>query len=616
MTNVKISRSDLVPDLATSEARITKAKHLASYNWLDISTPTIVVPGHPPEWSNVKHAKQVKQDAGLIYIAQNAARHPDSPLEPLLRALYVAQPDFDATHIDVVTDRNNIRKLLSFVNPEMAKHGLEEFEIKAQIIGNTVWLQREEAKVQEIIPPHEFRGYGHEFEKAYTTNVIAGTTGHHRIISYRFGRFDMLVRHETDGYVKEGDCLMTSSQTDDISSMLSGLSLKANPVASDRLTFDTKLSVIKKGQVVPLSLTLEMKTRAYSKPIPLGEVIPQLWVSQTPKLVRAYHRKGIFQVPRVEDVASELSEWEEEHQQSLKRLEVLIQMIVNQTKEYRYAIITYSPVDDKLSIAKTESFSSLPRDLYQKWAKPSVAYAEEHDSFNDQKNLSAISTVRGADKQTMRIGNQTYDIPLDKFPCLEKFVRDEVEHGETELKHPPIPYFDVMFKGVTRGYRHSIRLLQEDIADYESVFATCDDQRIDITGGQTLDQTLTSLKATVDGCSDDRSEFKKNRAIAQDAAFQLIYHVLRARVSELADPTKNKLYNAVSFIASHPKTFNKKTRSAVRTAYIHNFQISTKQLANLDLWTKKYDRDDDASTSASESSVYWNSSDDGGLYSD
>lgn len=54
-------------------------------------------------------------DSGLVYIDQNAARNPRSPLEPLFRALYTEHPSFDPRVVDLVTDRNKIRKLLLFV---------------------------------------------------------------------------------------------------------------------------------------------------------------------------------------------------------------------------------------------------------------------------------------------------------------------------------------------------------------------------------------------------------------------------------------------------------------------------------------------------------------------
>ncbi|KAJ5381611.1 uncharacterized protein N7496_004039 [Penicillium cataractarum] len=79
--SVEIHRLDLEPDPPENIA-ITDVKHLASYNWIEALTPTIAVPGCPPQ-------------CGLGYIAQNAARLPDSPMEPLFRSLCIEQPSFD-----------------------------------------------------------------------------------------------------------------------------------------------------------------------------------------------------------------------------------------------------------------------------------------------------------------------------------------------------------------------------------------------------------------------------------------------------------------------------------------------------------------------------------------
>ncbi|KAJ5548086.1 geranylgeranyl pyrophosphate synthetase [Penicillium frequentans] len=199
---VEISRLGLESS-APVEATITDVEHLASYNWIEASTPTIAVPGSPAYWSAPQGSRSVKKDSGLVYIAQNAARHPDSPLEPLFRSLYIEQPSFDINSIDIVTDRNNIRKLLTFVNPSLNKHGLDPFTIQVDIAAQTAIFCRAETATYEVIGPKEFKGYGHEFEKAYTIDQIKGSTGHHRIVQYKLGGLRFLVRHETDGCVDD-----------------------------------------------------------------------------------------------------------------------------------------------------------------------------------------------------------------------------------------------------------------------------------------------------------------------------------------------------------------------------------------------------------------------------
>ncbi|KAK2752508.1 hypothetical protein FQN54_008101 [Arachnomyces sp. PD_36] len=161
---VEISRLGL-ESFTPADAIITDVKHLASYNWIEASTPTIAVAGSPAQWSAPQGPRHVKKDSGLVYIAQNAARHPDSPLELLFRSLYIEHPSFDMNSIDVVTDRNNIRKLLSFIKPTLTKNDLDPFTI---MIAQTAIFCRDETATYEVIGPGEFRGFGREFEKAYT----------------------------------------------------------------------------------------------------------------------------------------------------------------------------------------------------------------------------------------------------------------------------------------------------------------------------------------------------------------------------------------------------------------------------------------------------------------
>lgn len=122
-------------------------------------------------------------------------------MEPLFRSLCVEQPSFNLNSINVVTDRNNIRKLLSFINPFSGDKSLEPFTIQVEMASHTAIFCREETAAYEVIGLGKFRGYGHEFEKAYTISHVKDSTGHYRIIFYPLGSLRFLVRHETDGFV-------------------------------------------------------------------------------------------------------------------------------------------------------------------------------------------------------------------------------------------------------------------------------------------------------------------------------------------------------------------------------------------------------------------------------
>jgi hypothetical protein len=279
-----------------SEAFITNTQHLCSYNWKNDSVPTIAVPGMPPLWVPFKGSRQLKKDSGLVFINQNADRYPNCPLEPLFRALYFADPQFEIDCVDVVTNRNNIRKLLRFVNPSSARNGLVSFTIKVEMSNKTALFYRQEPLTRNFIMPHEFQGYGHEFENAYTKAELSDSSGHHRIVAYRFEGLSFVVRHETDGYMtSESSSHRKRPDKDDLSTLLGSLCLSPSPERTQATVHgDSKLIVKQEGRTVPLSLTLKIKTRVSHKPIPFHEVAPQLWVSQTPNLVQAYHMRGKF----------------------------------------------------------------------------------------------------------------------------------------------------------------------------------------------------------------------------------------------------------------------------------------------------------------------------------
>ena len=96
---------------------------------------------------------------------------------------------------------------------------------------------------------------------------------------------------------------------------------------SDRVVENSKLRTRKAGRRVSIESTLEIKTRVAHKPIALDEVVPQLWVSQTPNLVRAYHNRGVFQVPEVENVDPQIKRWEDPayvQQQARDRLNLVM----------------------------------------------------------------------------------------------------------------------------------------------------------------------------------------------------------------------------------------------------------------------------------------------------
>ncbi|KAK3186844.1 hypothetical protein K4F52_004288 [Lecanicillium sp. MT-2017a] len=358
----QLLRAELDSLTTTAEARISDVKPLSSYNWIEKPTPTVAIPGCPALWSPPDKERKLEPDSGRVYIAQNAARHPTSPLEPLFRAVYTTNPSFDLSQVDIVSDRNNIRKLYAFVNPSSQKYSREPFTIGVEVVGDTVIFCRQETAVVQVIKPGEFFGYGHEFEKNYTKEQVQGSTGHHRIISYRFCDLSLVIRSETDGYVDD------QTQNDDqLNQVMDSLSLHSKNIKHK----GSKLTLQQKGRTTPLDSTLEIKTRTAKKPLRTAEVATQLWISQTPKLVRAYHTGGVFPKPEVEDMTAAIKRWETTNQDSIKKLGALLRWIVAGAKKCPggRACIKYENDSGHLLLFRSSAKRMLPDDLYTKWEK-------------------------------------------------------------------------------------------------------------------------------------------------------------------------------------------------------------------------------------------------------
>lgn len=215
----------------------------------------------------------------------------------------------------------------------------KDFTIHVEVRKNTAIFCRTETKSEEVIGPDEFKGYGHSFERRCTRREVTESTGHHRIISYNFGSLRFIVRHETDEYVGAAGAQYSWSKSntqyqsvDALSHVLGSLALSPEGSISCKASANSNLVIRKAGQTIPLESTMEIKTRVAHKPFDFGDIVSQLWISQTPKLVRAYHTRGVFTVPKVEDVVAKVKAWENENQKDLRMLASLVDKIRNVVK--------------------------------------------------------------------------------------------------------------------------------------------------------------------------------------------------------------------------------------------------------------------------------------------
>ncbi len=138
----------------------------------------------------------LRPDVGIVVADQNAYRVPTAVLLPLFVAVNikssldttsssnspsssVTQSHFDWPSNDFITDRNNLRKLLRWINNSPDS----DFRIDMQLAGKkTVLMSRYTRSVREKA---EY-GFGHTFEKACAKAAAQceGGVSHHRIIRY------------------------------------------------------------------------------------------------------------------------------------------------------------------------------------------------------------------------------------------------------------------------------------------------------------------------------------------------------------------------------------------------------------------------------------------------
>lgn len=121
------------------------------------------------------------KDSESQYVDINAHRYPSFPLAPVLISTKILNPDFDFPSVDILTSRNNLRKLFRWVNGKSDK----DFRIDLEMVENTLVMIRYEKKVMEPAG----LGYGHEFEKRMTKSDITAGRGrtalsHNRVLSY------------------------------------------------------------------------------------------------------------------------------------------------------------------------------------------------------------------------------------------------------------------------------------------------------------------------------------------------------------------------------------------------------------------------------------------------
>ncbi|KAK7413848.1 hypothetical protein QQX98_007265 [Neonectria punicea] len=330
---------------------------VCSYNWLERTDPTVYVPGR-------------------YFIDQNQFRVPEYPFEVVFRALEVMNPDFKFNNVDVLVNRNTLRKLLDYC----AGKQHNDFRLNLFVVQNTLIIERCEEKLVDMIRGVGNNGWGHNFEAAITRSLpgMENIVGYHRVLEYYLGNLRCAVRFEIDAFVDDSSgidaslaaqvgSLSLGTPTVNLVDTLRALQIREAETAKEL----SNIHVISRGSFVPHTHAAEIKS--IGRPKSLNEVLPQLWFGRTQNLIRGHHNDGVFHKIDVNNVGQDLRVWETQlrPQDALRKVVTLLDQLrsIAQKSEGKACVVVVQQQFLKV-FAATERKTPLPEDVTKKfWAK-------------------------------------------------------------------------------------------------------------------------------------------------------------------------------------------------------------------------------------------------------
>jgi hypothetical protein len=289
-----------------------------------------------------------------------------------------AEPKFDASSSDLFACGSTLGNLLRFAR------GIDKaFRFNVEVVGKTVFFIRKENDPKEVIK--DVRGFGHTFPEAYTTweHSVKGSETHQRIIRYKFGGLNCLVRFESDGYIRHDPAVKDIAPTntavghDDVLQAFQSASI-SKPAA---------LRIKHAGSAVPQHSIFDLKTRSgkYKKDIDMSDVYPALWMKQITNFIVAYHDgAGLFEDVRVQDVENDIQAWEKDNRDDIRRFATLLDEIVDVARSNAGELLeVYCPGMDRLEIRKQygSGVHALPADLVERWERTEMGAGSAEDDY-------------------------------------------------------------------------------------------------------------------------------------------------------------------------------------------------------------------------------------------
>ncbi|KAA1472265.1 hypothetical protein DENSPDRAFT_820977 [Dentipellis sp. KUC8613] len=362
----------------TPQEGISNVEYVGSYNWTNNKQPTIIVPGSPPEWTNCTPPFTLKPDTGLRFIDQDGYRIPSSRFLPMMKAIDVVGTAVDWPSVDVMADRNGLRKLARWID----KGGeARDFRIDIELGGDrTLLLNRWEPITRD--KAGNGRSFGFAFEGA-TTKPAPGcekSTGHYRITKYDFFGLKIVVEYAVDACLLSPEPADTkdnnasqhppsaSSSVDDLTSTLASVSIsqQQSPITSA----SPALNIIHAGHEVPQSSIIELTTRSqnYVDLLDWTDIFPQLYFSQASHFYLGVHQRGEFKEIRKQEVEKDMKKQREAEFKTFQRLgRVLeeVQELMVEHAEKKLSLVCEAGV---LKVyERTTTTSCLPREIMERF---------------------------------------------------------------------------------------------------------------------------------------------------------------------------------------------------------------------------------------------------------
>ncbi|KAL3417065.1 geranylgeranyl pyrophosphate synthetase [Phlyctema vagabunda] len=404
---------------ASIDAKITGLEDVASYNWLKADEPTVMTPGKPPKWTPITRPTKLLEDNpnGTYYRDPNAAYFPSYPMEPVVRSIFEARPDFNAQEVNVFGCGSTLGNLLRFARKVETE---KPFRFLVEVVGETVFLIRRENSPKEVIA--DIRGYGHSFPEANTTwdADVKSSDTHQRIIRYQLGHLNTMVRFEADGYLAEKVPTMknyTSLTNQEVTEDSLVSALAGSTMIPHRPNNSDSLKVTRGQDAVPQSTVFDLKTRSIKKKphdSTISDQIPRLWIRQIPFLVLAYHEYGLFRTEEVtvRDIKPDTTRWESDNEEDVRKLIGLIEKIADVVKAMpgRKLEVRYRPELGLELREQVEGVASvLPSDLAARWAVQGKRAKSTFVNLENHSADKAISLESGSIEKGVALDDATVD---------------------------------------------------------------------------------------------------------------------------------------------------------------------------------------------------------------